>query len=795
MIRFTNWLKQTGLRSGFLKKTRKNPKKKLGCLQLESLEDRCVPTGIVTSYSVVQDWTSGYQAQLTLTNQTASPVNNWQLQFNLPANITSIWDATILTHTGNSYTIENAGWNSTLAAGGSISFGYNASPGGTDPQPTQYLLDGLPLASYGKTLPVLTVTSVTAMEPTSGTINATFTANLSAPSTTPVTVTYATANGTATAGVDYRSTSGTLTFPAGTTQESFSVSILADSGLKANANFLVNLSSPVGATLAQTQVTQILEPAVASTSPVASVHIDSDWGTGCTATITVNNTGTSTLTNWNLTFSYSGQISTIWNGSIVSHTGSTYVIQGASWNNGLAAGASTTFGFTSSPGNASPGEFSKFSLSNGSGSSTSGSGGSTGGGNTSKQPPVAVNAYGWTSTGQSTVIDVLAGDSDPNNSAISVTAVTQPANGTVSINSNGNLTYTPRTGFVGSDSFNYTITDTLGLSASASVNVTVSSVNTTNWPAHVFAPYVDMTDWPTYNIVNTTKTEGIKYYNLAFVVADSSNQPSWGGFSSYEINGGAFDQQMRTQIAGVRALGGDVAVSFGGENGQELSLAITSVPQLVQAYQTVINAYQLTHIDFDIEGGAVADHASIDRRSQALALLQQNAATAGRTLDISFTLPVLPSGLTSDGLYVLQSAVKYGVHVNLVNIMTMDFGDGAAPNPAGQMGTYTIDAAKSLFTQMEGVFGTAYSSSQLWHMIGITPLIGVNDVSDEVFRISDAQQVLAFAEQMGLGEIAMWSLNRDQQDPSGVLNYDSPTASGILQSPFQFSLLFNPFNG
>src|SRR5256885_4214594 len=40
------------------------------------------------------------------------------------------------------------------------------------------------------------------------------------------------------------------------------------------------------------------------------------------------------------------------NGTIVSHTGNTYVVQGASWNTDIAAGQSTDFGFTASPGGA-----------------------------------------------------------------------------------------------------------------------------------------------------------------------------------------------------------------------------------------------------------------------------------------------------------------------------------------------------------------------------------------------------------------------------------------------------------
>ena len=113
------------------------------------------------------------------------------------------------------------------------------------------------------------------------------------------------------------------------------------------------------------------------------------------------------------------------------------------------------------------------------------------------------------------------------------------------------------------------------------------------------------------------------------------------------------------------------------------------------AYQSVIDLYALRWIDFDVEGSAVADHASIDRRNQAIKLLQ--AANPGMT--VSYTLPVLPSGLTADGVYVLQSAVKYGARVDVVNLMTMDFGDSAAPAADGRMGAYSIWAAGNTSAQ------------------------------------------------------------------------------------------------
>src|SRR5262249_54801980 len=157
--------------------------------------------------------------------------------------------------------------------------------------------------------------------------------------------------------------------------------------------------------------------------------------------------------------------------------------------------------------------------------------------------------------------------------------------------------------------------------------------------------------------------------------------------------------------------------------------------------------YGLTHIDFDIEGAAVADRSSIDRRSQAIAALEQAAAAAGKELDVSFTLPVLPTGLTADGLYVLQAALRDGVKVRTVNVMAMDYGDSAAPRPSGKMGDYAIQAATSLFGQLRGLYGTALTDVQLWHTIGVTPMIGRNDVTTEVFTQQDAQKLLAFARQ------------------------------------------------
>ena len=109
------------------------------------------------------------------------------------------------------------------------------------------------------------------------------------------------------------------------------------------------------------------------------------------------------------------------------------------------------------------------------------------------------------------------------------------------------------------------------------------------------------------------------------------------------------------------------------------------------------------------------------------------------------------------------------------------------------MGTYAIQAAGSLFTQLRGLYGAGPTNAQLWQMVGVTPMIGMNDLTDEVFDQAAAQQLETWAKQQGIGRISMWSLNRDQEDPHGAINYVEDTSSSLVQQPFAFSTIFEPF--
>jgi hypothetical protein len=93
------------------------------------------------------------------------------------------------------------------------------------------------------------------------------------------------------------------------------------------------------------------------------------------------------------------------------------------------------------------------------------------------QPPTASADTVTIAAGTSVTIAVLTNDTDPNGNPLTITAVTQGANGTVTF-TNTSVTYTPQATFVGTDSFTYTISDGQGASATATVTVTVMSDRT-----------------------------------------------------------------------------------------------------------------------------------------------------------------------------------------------------------------------------------------------------------------------------------------------------------------------------
>ncbi|NMO36965.1 sugar hydrolase [Streptomyces sp. GMY01] len=293
-----------------------------------------------------------------------------------------------------------------------------------------------------------------------------------------------------------------------------------------------------------------------------------------------------------------------------------------------------------------------------------------------------------------------------------------------------------------------------------------------------FAPYVDTSLYPAFDLLASADATGVKNYNLAFVTDGGGCTPKWGGVTDLASDA------VAAQIGALRAKGGDVRVSFGGASGSELATTCTSADALAAAYGKAVDQYKLTKVDFDVEGGALPNTAANTRRAQAVAKLQQQHPG----LDVSFTLPVMPEGLTQDGVNLLANAKTNGVQISTVNIMAMDY--GASYN--GDMGAYAEQAATATQAQIKSVL--ALSDSAAWKAVAVTPMIGVNDVSSEVFKVDDATQLVNFAKSKGLGWLSMWSATRDKQCAGGAKPTADATCSSVTQDAYAFSKAFGAYN-
>ncbi|MFI9379756.1 protein kinase [Kutzneria sp. NPDC052558] len=88
-------------------------------------------------YDVMNSWSSGYQAAVTITNLTGAQLTGWQVTWRLPGGqrVTSLWNGTF-SQEGSVLVVRNASWNAVLAANTSTSFGLVAgSPGSSPPAP------------------------------------------------------------------------------------------------------------------------------------------------------------------------------------------------------------------------------------------------------------------------------------------------------------------------------------------------------------------------------------------------------------------------------------------------------------------------------------------------------------------------------------------------------------------------------------------------------------------------------------------------------------------------------------
>jgi hypothetical protein len=99
--------------------------------------------GCLVTYTVTGQWPTGFGAKVTV-NNLGDPINGWRLTWAYSAGqtITQLWDGSVA-QSGAQVTVTNAGYNGSIGTGANVSFGFNGSWSGSNPNPTTFALNGV----------------------------------------------------------------------------------------------------------------------------------------------------------------------------------------------------------------------------------------------------------------------------------------------------------------------------------------------------------------------------------------------------------------------------------------------------------------------------------------------------------------------------------------------------------------------------------------------------------------------------------------------------------------------------
>lgn len=195
------------------------------------------------TFATSSTWSTGFSADVVITNHSSATISGWTVAFDLPVSgFSKSWNAIQGTSTATRKIFSNLATNANIQPGASRSFGFNAI-GAFSVGATNFTFNGLLPA--GNT-PTLGLHDTSENESNANTVR-TFTGTLSAPASTPVTVDWATLDGTALAGQDYTAASGSLTFAVGQVTQTVDIPIIGDAVEEPDETFSVVLSNAVGA--------------------------------------------------------------------------------------------------------------------------------------------------------------------------------------------------------------------------------------------------------------------------------------------------------------------------------------------------------------------------------------------------------------------------------------------------------------------------------------------------------------------------------------------------------------------
>ncbi|SEG95087.1 Glycosyl hydrolases family 18 [Actinacidiphila yanglinensis] len=306
-------------------------------------------------------------------------------------------------------------------------------------------------------------------------------------------------------------------------------------------------------------------------------------------------------------------------------------------------------------------------------------------------------------------------------------------------------------------------------------------------PAHVVAPYYETYAGgsPAALAAQSHNT----YLTLAFLQtpAAGSCTATWNGDATTPVSKSVYGKD----IAALQARGGNAIPSFGGyaadTTGTDIADSCTDVSSIASVYEGLVTTYGVTRIDLDVEADSLSNTAGIDRRNKAVAQVESWAHRTHRNVQFSYTLPSTTTGLGATGVALLQNAVANHARVDVVNIMTFDYYDGASH----EMATDTETAAAGLINQLAALYPSE-KPSHLWSRVGVTDMPGIDDFGPaETFTTADAATVEHWAAAKGINTLSFWALQRDNGSCVGTAG--AGACSGVAQSDWYFSHTFEAF--
>ena len=387
------------------------------------------------------------------------------------------------------------------------------------------------------------------------------------------------------------------------------------------------------------------------------------------------------------------------------------------------------------------------------------------------QTPVANDDYAVTNVDSLVEINVLDNDTDPESQSLTPSILAQPAHGTATVNASGTITYVPATGYVGSDSFTYLVSDGVTNSNPASVSLTVNAQQLT------LAQFDPVGSQSSANLSGTTGVAGVTVGSLSRVGA----------------GGGTNTNVFPVYWYGSQTL----------DTAQYLTFAVTTTGALSADFENLTVSFQ----EWVNGTSNVALRTSLDGFSANVDGIQALADSG--SADVVFDLSVLPRalGTTTFRIYVFDtidgtsgwrdirsSSSNNGQGILLEGTVVPNFAPVAmndtvstnedAPIPIHVLGNDSDSDGNSLTPVIltQPTHGTANVNAN--GMITYTPAANYNGSDSFTYRVTDG----GLNSNVATINISIAAVN---DAPTAVDNFFSTNFSTVLDVPAASGVLAN----